>query len=610
MINLKNIRLLALAISVGVLMQALKILPGFDFSGAIESGVFRDFAYGYLLYILPLLFIVWCLYVVFGKAGKLFSKITVVAVSVLMVYGILEVTNVLLCWGRCESQFLYPIEQIGALLVGLILPIGNLLSIQNGLLPIILGILILIFLFVLSVKIKKENTSNYSFGQMLVWLSNGLRDALKAIKGWRVVAKILIALPVLSFIGQCFPVSGASTADLPQSWGPIPFFRDGVLLTPYTSRSYRAPQNEDDLNFLPAYVYRGQGSGTQDSRSLDCQKDCTSGRRPLLSLRPGEDCTYTAEDQSKWKTLDDIRIHKKCASTPLGVIKRSDGKMQWAYDGHPIYFYPKDDQDPEADWEKIEMVSFNKEGNLVNLQGMTLYVRSDAGVPLNKSRCQDECLKGMQAFRPEFPFDWDGTAGPRYLFAVGGDDRNPSYESRSSQWKINDQFLYLSSLDNKPGDQNAVAASNGYWRTVKPQTPPFRGRVEVDREGKRRLQLVLLGSDVPVYVFDADRKRDAECGDACLNAFTPYLKSMSRQAWAGPLDQITIIRNAQGQDQWAYQGKSLYIPKAGSRIKPEEIDDAARRFGLSTIVVDDCYAGDEECRKKLVVSTDSIYWYP
>ena len=446
-------------------------------------------------------------------------------------------------------------------------------------------------------------------GQLLVWLSDALRGGINEMKGWRVVSKTLIALQILLFAGQCFSVSGLIPGASPQAWGPIPFFRDGVLLTPYTSRAYRKPQNEDDLNFLPAYVNRGAGINPKDSRSLDCQKNCISGRRPLLSLRSGKDCSYTSEDQSKWKTLDDIRIHKKCASAPLSVVRRSDGKLQWTYDGFPIYFYPKDDQEPEEGWEKIEMVSFNKEGHLVNLNGMTLYVRTDAGVPLNKSRCQDECLKGMHAFRPEFPFDWDGTAGPRYMFAVGGDDRNPSDETRS-QWKINGQFLYLSSLDHKPGDQNAVAASNGYWRTVKPQTPPFRGRVEVDREGKRRLQLVLLGSDVPVYVFDADRKRDDECRDACLNAFTPYLKSMSRQAWAGPLDQITITRNAQGQDQWAYQGKRLYIPKAGSRIKPEEIDDAARRFGLSTIVVDDCYAGDEECRKKLVVSTDSIYWYP
>jgi predicted lipoprotein with Yx(FWY)xxD motif len=608
MITLRKIRIIALAILIALLMQGLRLLPELDFTRARLSSVLMNVIYGYL-FLLPIIFIFWRLYVTFGKPSKASSKINTAAAAAFTLFGLVFIANFLLCQGQCESYFLYPIEQIRALSLGLILPIGNLLSTRNGLLPITLGASALILLHLLSEGIKKEDNKNFMLNQLPSWLSNTIKAKIENVKFQRAIAKLLILLPALSFIGQFFSPSIANGGTLLQSSGPIPFFNDGALFTPYISSNHRTSQNKDNPNLLPGYVYRGAKIDTRDFRSLDCNEDCLSGRRPLLSLRQGRDCTYGPEDQAKWKSLDDIRIHKRCASTPLNVIKRPDGKMQWAFNGNPIYFYPKDDPPAEEGWEKVEMVSFNKEGHFVNLQGMTLYVRDDASLPLNKSRCRGDCLKGMQPFRPDFPFDWDGTAGPRYMFATGGDDRDPD-DMTKTQWEINGQFLYLSDRDHKPGDRNAEIASNGYWRTVKPQTPPFKGLVEITKEGKRRLQLALLDSAAPVYMFDRDHNVNTECLGSCLNEFAPYLKSMSRQAWAGPLDQITLKKNSRGQEQWAYQGRLLYISVPELKASPAEVNKSTKRVGLTPIIIDACYAGDEECRKNLAVSTDSIYWSP
>lgn len=311
-------------------------------------------------------------------------------------------------------------------------------------------------------------------------------------------------------------------------WDKSPKFVDGELVTPFLSPAANAerkhaiadPDSDSDTVYLPAYIYRGADRNAKNPIELDCKDNCTSGRLPLLSLQPGKDCSYSESDIQNAKSLADLRISHRCAPTPLSVITRPDGNIQWTYDGYPLYYYPKNDDKIEPGWAKVEPAYYNSQGILVNFEGKTLYVRRDANIPLARSQCRLECQESMVPFTTQFPFVWDGTIHPRFMNGMFGNDGHPA-SNNVSQWEINGQFLYLYKHDQNPGDQKAVSASRGYWQTVKRQTPPFRGEV-LSGERPRR-QLHTYADKIPVYVFDSKYADSRECADSCLNDFIPYL---------------------------------------------------------------------------------------
>jgi predicted lipoprotein with Yx(FWY)xxD motif len=400
-----------------------------------------------------------------------------------------------------------------------------------------------------------------------------------------------------------------------QRWDKSPRFMDGELVTPILSpegnaaskHAFADPELDRDPVYLPAYIYRRPDHNSKNPIELDCKDVCTSGRLPLLSLQPGKDCSYSQIDIQNARNLDDLRIHKRCAATPLSVITRPDGKIQWAFDGYPLYYYPKAEHEIEPGWEKVEPAHYNSQGILVNFEGKTLYVRRDASIPLGRSQCRPECLESMIPFAAQFPFEWDSATNPRFMMGMLENDSHPA-SNKDSQWEINGQFLYLHKYDKNPGDQKAVSASRGYWQTVKRQTPPFRG-VVLSGE-KPRLQLFTYADKIPVYVFDSKFADARECSGSCLNDFIPYLKSTSRQSWAGPLDAITIKKNESGREQWAYDGRFMYIPNLNAGKSENEFNQSAAQLGLTTIVFDSCYSSDSECRKNLKVNLDRVYWLP
>jgi len=426
-----------------------------------------------------------------------------------------------------------------------------------------------------------------------------------------VLAVCSISLPIVGWI-----IYGlVSRIPDRERWDKSPQFMKGELVTPILSpeanaarkHAFADPDPDGDPVYLPAYIYRRPDHNTKNPIELDCKDACTSGRIPLLSLQPGKDCSYSESDIQNAKSLEDLRIHHRCAATPLSVITRPDRKIQWTFDGYPLYYYPKDDHKIEPGWEKVEPAHYNAQGILVNFEGKTLYVRRDANIPLDRSECRPECLESMIPFTTQFPFVWDGTTHPRFMNGMFGNDGHPA-SNNVSQWEINGQFLYLHKLDNNPGDQKAVSASRGYWQTVKRQTPPFRGVALSDE--KLRRQLYTYADKIPVYVFDSKYPHARECTDSCLNDFIPYLKSTSSQSWAGPLDAITIKKNKSGREQWAYDGRFMYIPNFNAAKSETEFNQSAAQLGLKTIVFDSCYISDTECQKNLKVKLDRVYWLP
>jgi hypothetical protein len=77
-----------------------------------------------------------------------------------------------------------------------------------------------------------------------------------------------------------------------------------------------------------------------------------------------------------------------------------------------------------------------------------------------------------------------------------------------------------------------------------------------------------------------------------------------------PLDAITIKKNKSGREQWAYDGRFMYIPNFNAAKSETEFNQSAAQLGLKTIVFDSCYISDTECQKNLKVKLDRVYWLP
>jgi hypothetical protein len=73
---------------------------------------------------------------------------------------------------------------------------------------------------------------------------------------------------------------------------------------------------------------------------------------------------------------------------------------------------------------------------------------------------------------------------------------------------------------------------------------------------------------------------------------------------------IAIKKKKSGREQWAYDGRFMYIPNFNSGKSETDFNKSAAQLGLTTIVFDSCYIDDAECRKNLKVNLDHVYWLP
>jgi predicted lipoprotein with Yx(FWY)xxD motif len=207
---------------------------------------------------------------------------------------------------------------------------------------------------------------------------------------------------------------------------------------------------------------------------------------------------------------------------------------------------------------------------------------------------------------------------PFFLFNYGN-DQEVSLFVEKEQWRINEQYLYTSTLDHQPGDQNAVAASNGYWQIVKPQSPPFYGEVlnlddpRIIPGAERNLMLNLrdfaqLKVNGPPYVFDRSKTDLGECKDLCSKAFVPFLFSSLTNPALGPWRKVRLKSNSSNELQWAYEGRLIYLPK--DKKNDLETFEIAKKYGLTPIVQPSCYAGNTQCLEALKDRLDEEYWSP
>jgi predicted lipoprotein with Yx(FWY)xxD motif len=75
-----------------------------------------------------------------------------------------------------------------------------------------------------------------------------------------------------------------------------------------------------------------------------------------------------------------------------------------------------------------------------------------------------------------------------------------------------------------------------------------------------------------LFVSAADRENQSACVDACAQEFPPLLAAKG----AAPVGDWSLVRRADGQTQWAYQGRPLYVWS-----KEEVAGEVATNVGLT-----------------------------
>lgn len=282
---------------------------------------------------------------------------------------------------------------------------------------------------------------------------------------------------------------------------------------------------------------------------------------------------------------------------PVGswtIVKRSDGKTQWAYDGLPLYTSDRDREPgnvfggtkailvgeqgavrfpigPPSDVPpELEIAPFRTGHILITNKGYSVY-SSDADAP-NKSNCGDECLK-----------QWAPVAAPQIAKPHGEwtiVERSPGIR----QWAYRGKPLYTYRLEKRT--RSMTGSDNPGWRNVFTQrayAPPSDftvqdsriGQVLADANGKT-IYLYHCNDDAPDQQScdhpDAPQQyRLAICGNfdpkVCQQTF-PYVKAQpgakaDSALWSViDIDPNTGKRATRGQNGaisvWAYRDRPVY----------------------------------------------------
>ena len=204
---------------------------------------------------------------------------------------------------------------------------------------------------------------------------------------------------------------------------------------------------------------------------------------------------------------------------------------------------------------------------LRNLRNGTTGDRKDGG----KSACTDEVLKVTSGLMSPYP---PGLVLPNLdkrpscvdvwppVIAVEGSEPIGKWtlverDDGTSQWTFDGYPLYVSSLDQQPGDVlggTKIRSGSGSSAVRKPVGPapahPPLFQVVAMKTGR----MIVTEERYSVYSYDGDEPNKSNCFDSCLDSWTPVQASVS----AVEQGKWTVIERSPGVRQWAFWGKPLY----------------------------------------------------
>ena len=94
---------------------------------------------------------------------------------------------------------------------------------------------------------------------------------------------------------------------------------------------------------------------------------------------------------------------------------------------------------------------------------------------------------------------------------------------------------------------------------------PYPEQVGLTDEGDKGYVFRRCPGNQRLYTYDLDSPLRSACNDACRATWLPVLAAPA----AKPLGQWTIIRDDNGQGQWAYRGKPVYTLMGDPPYKPK-----------------------------------------
>lgn len=278
----------------------------------------------------------------------------------------------------------------------------------------------------------------------------------------------------------------------------------------------------------------------------NCIDACLDRWPPLLKDMEGMDMTSTSMMHMSYDGFS--------------LITRDDGRVQWAYHGHPLYYWFEDGQvgdtlgDGVGDvWHVIHTSEANTQFVMTDIgmvlaapNGMTLYNFDNDGV--NKSNCNDDCATR-----------WPPFAANQYS-RTHGDYSVVTRDDGSLQWAYQGQPLYFWFEDQKMGDTLGDGVGD-VWHVKHTEQAPVAFNVTAIGT-----VMTAASNGMTLYTFDNDQPSQSNCNDDCATRWPPLMAD----EYAHSHNMYSVITRNDGSHQWAYQGKPLYFwfedTKAGDTL--------------------------------------------
>ncbi|NTS77224.1 hypothetical protein HR060_10150 [Catenovulum sp. SM1970] len=191
---------------------------------------------------------------------------------------------------------------------------------------------------------------------------------------------------------------------------------------------------------------------------------------------------------------------------------------------------------------------------IVTESGLSLYVLANDTVGSSNCTTTASCT----TFWPPL-LAGDGAEATSDMTIIVRDDG-------TQQWAYRGQALYTFQSDSSQGDISGDAV-DGIWHLARPM--PIR-ITDVNGQstlvsnyttysytvaGDEQTQVRLAQDGFTLYTFDIDPIGESVCEGDCINAWPPILA----EAGALASEPYSIIELNNGMNQWAYQGKALYL---------------------------------------------------
>ncbi len=275
------------------------------------------------------------------------------------------------------------------------------------------------------------------------------------------------------------------------------------------------------------------------------------------------------------------------AMAPLSLITATNGNVQWAYKGKPLYFFANDSAAGDVNGDEAGNVwhiatkkpaiqrttnngrSLSATGKVnvlmpvgesttdfsvteMDKDGFNLYVFDNDGA--ETSNCETTCLVSWPAFVPN---DNEVAIGDYTIFERA---------DGTKQWAYSGQPLYFFKNDEARGDINGDGVG-GVWHLVEPKViTTFEAEENTLGSTVTTKGSALITSDdaatelvnkegFALYTFDNDTAGVSNCEGGCLNAWPALLASDADEAKA----PFSIITRSSGMKQWAINDMPLYF---------------------------------------------------